>query len=103
MSAAQVKSLYASMPDRLGQARKKFNRPLTLTEKIRSDQHVRFLSLDGVAPTKKNVQTGAYPVLRPLYLVRNAQQVVPAIAAFLDFVRSPEGQRIIESITSPPQ
>jgi len=76
---------------------------VTLTEKIRSDQHVRFLSLDGVAPTKKNVQTGAYPVLRPLYLVRNAQQVVPAIAAFLDFVRSPEGQRIIESITSPPQ
>lgn len=76
---------------------------VTLTEKIRSDQHVRFLSLDGVAPTKKNVQTGAYPVLRPLYLVRNAQQVAPAIAAFLDFVRSAEGQRIIDSITSPPQ
>jgi len=76
---------------------------VTLTEKIRSDQHVRFLSLDGVAPTKKNVQTGAYPVLRPLYLVRNAQQVAPAIAAFLDFVRSAEGQRVIESITSPPQ
>jgi len=76
---------------------------VTLTEKIRSDQHVRFLSLDGVAPTKKNLQSGAYPVLRPLYLVRNAQQITPAIAAFLDFVRSPEGQRIIESITSPPQ
>jgi phosphate transport system substrate-binding protein len=76
---------------------------VTLTEKIRSDQHVRFLSLDGVAPTKKNVQSGAYPVLRPLYLVRNAQQVTPAIAAFLDFVRGAEGQRIIESITSPQQ
>jgi phosphate transport system substrate-binding protein len=76
---------------------------VTLTEKIRSDQHVRFLSLDGVAPTKKNVQSGAYPVLRPLYLVRNAQQVTPAIAAFLDFVRGSEGQRIIESITSPQQ
>jgi len=76
---------------------------VTLTEKIRSDQHVRFLALDGVTPTKKNLQSGAYPVLRPLYLVRNAQRVMPAIAAFLEFVRSPEGQRIIENVTSPAQ
>ena len=76
---------------------------VTLTEKIRSDQHVRFLALDGVTPTKQNLQSGAYPVLRPLYLVRNAQKIVPAIAAFLDFVRGPEGQRIIESITAPQQ
>jgi aconitate hydratase len=29
-----IRSLYASMPDRVAQARRKFNRPLTLTEKI---------------------------------------------------------------------
>jgi aconitate hydratase A / 2-methylisocitrate dehydratase len=34
MSVSQIRSLYASMPDRLAQARRKFNRPLTLTEKI---------------------------------------------------------------------
>ncbi|HET7343397.1 MAG TPA: aconitate hydratase [Methylomirabilota bacterium] len=34
MSVSQIRSLYASMPDRLVQARRKFNRPLTLTEKI---------------------------------------------------------------------
>ncbi len=34
MSAPQIRSLYASMPARLVQARKKFGRPLTLTEKI---------------------------------------------------------------------
>src|SRR2546421_2315340 len=34
MSVAQIRSLYASMPDRLAQARRKFSRPLTLTEKI---------------------------------------------------------------------
>ena len=34
MSVAQVRSLYASMPDRIAQARRKFGRPLTLTEKI---------------------------------------------------------------------
>ena len=34
MSAEQVKSLYASMPETLARARRKFGRPLTLSEKI---------------------------------------------------------------------
>ncbi|MGH7356437.1 MAG: aconitate hydratase [Candidatus Rokuibacteriota bacterium] len=34
MSVQQIRSLYAAMPDRLSQARRKFGRPLTLTEKI---------------------------------------------------------------------
>src|SRR2546427_6249363 len=34
MSAQQIKALYASMPDRIAQARRTFGRPLTLTEKI---------------------------------------------------------------------
>jgi len=34
MSAALVKALYASMPDRLARARPTFGRPLTLAEKI---------------------------------------------------------------------
>src|SRR2546426_3664779 len=34
MSAQQMKALYASMPDRIAQARRTFGRPLTLTEKI---------------------------------------------------------------------
>jgi len=34
MSAEQVKSLYASMPDLIARARKTFGRPLTLAEKI---------------------------------------------------------------------
>src|SRR6266702_4762842 len=32
--SAQIRSLYASMPDRLTRARKSFGRPLTLSEKI---------------------------------------------------------------------
>jgi aconitate hydratase len=34
MSAEQIRSLYAAMPDRLARARQAFKRPLTLTEKI---------------------------------------------------------------------
>ena len=75
---------------------------VTLTEKIRADQHVRFVSIDGVAPTKANLTSGAYPVRRPLYLVTNLEHVTPAIQAFLDFCRGPDGQRIIDSVTWSP-
>jgi aconitate hydratase len=34
MSVSQIRSLYASMPDRIARARRRFGRPLTLTEKI---------------------------------------------------------------------
>src|SRR3989441_1567347 len=34
MSAQQMRALYASMPDRIAQARRTFGRPLTLSEKI---------------------------------------------------------------------
>ncbi|MGH7263058.1 MAG: aconitase family protein, partial [Candidatus Rokuibacteriota bacterium] len=34
MGAAEIKKLYESMPERLAKARRKFGRPLTLTEKI---------------------------------------------------------------------
>jgi aconitate hydratase len=36
MSVSHVRSLYASMPDRIAHARRRFGRPLTLTEKILS-------------------------------------------------------------------
>jgi phosphate transport system substrate-binding protein len=75
---------------------------VTLTERLRSDQHVRIIAIDGVKPTKDNLRSGAYPVRRPLYLVTNAEHVAPAIDAFLAFVRSADGQRVIDAVTGPP-
>src|SRR3990172_2054822 len=42
MSIEAIKKLYTSMPDRLAKARKKFSRPLTLTEKILATHAVDF-------------------------------------------------------------
>jgi len=49
-----------------------------------------------VAPTKENVLSGAYPISRELYMFTNGQ---PAGLAkdYLDFILSPEGQKIVES------
>ena len=73
---------------------------ITISDKSLSESGIKLLSVDGVAPTKQNLQSGAYPVRRALYLVYNPQLVRPAIEAFLDFVRGPHGQRIIAEESS---
>jgi phosphate transport system substrate-binding protein len=73
---------------------------LTISAPMRAEPRIRALTIDGVAPTKENVVAGLYPVRRPLFLVYNEKRVRPAIRAFLELVRSPEGQRIIETVTS---
>jgi phosphate transport system substrate-binding protein len=55
---------------------------------------VSALAVDGAAPTRAAVQSGAYPLKRPLILVtRDA----PAgdVKAFLDFMLTPEAQAIV--------
>jgi len=73
---------------------------LTINQQSLSESRIRMLSIDGVAATRDNLRSGSYPVRRPLYLVANHTRVKPAIAAFLEFVRGPDGQRIIDSTTS---
>jgi phosphate transport system substrate-binding protein len=51
-----------------------------------------------VEPTRDEVTTGNYPLGRQLYLYLNHQpnqKLLPAIAEFLKFVNSQEGQRIV--------
>lgn len=73
---------------------------VTIDVNMRAEKAIRALAIDGVAPTKENVSAGKYPVVRPLFLVYKPAAVRKGIAAFIDFVRSPAGQRIIESATS---
>jgi phosphate transport system substrate-binding protein len=55
---------------------------------------VATLDVDGAAPTKAGVQSGRYPLKRPLILVSKAPATGPA-KAFLEFILSAEGQVIV--------
>ncbi len=49
-----------------------------------------------VAPTKEAVRSGAYPIQRELFMFTNGQPAGLA-SDFLAFIKSPEGQKIVES------
>jgi phosphate transport system substrate-binding protein len=73
---------------------------VTISGSLLADTRLRSLAIDGVAPNKDNITAGRYPLVRPLYLVYSEKYVKPAVSAFLSFVRSAEGQRIVELVTT---
>lgn len=60
-----------------------------------SDTRVKVIKVDGVAPSQENIAGGVYKIVRPLAVIYGSTtELKPAIQAFFEFVRSPEGQRI---------
>jgi phosphate transport system substrate-binding protein len=68
---------------------------LTITEATLKDPTIKLVSLDGVAPSNANLASGTYPMRRPLYMVYNSTKAKPAITAFVEFTKGPEGQKIL--------
>ncbi|MBN2210307.1 MAG: phosphate ABC transporter substrate-binding protein [Sedimentisphaerales bacterium] len=58
---------------------------------------VKALKVDGVAPTKRSIAAGTYPVARPLYLFTNGYPKLGSLVhQFCTFYLSEAGQEIIE-------
>lgn len=66
----------------------------TLTQITTEKRDLRFVNIDGVAPTMANYQNGSYPYAKTLYLVVPAT-VSPEAAAFVSFIATPEGATIL--------
>ena len=85
----QIRQAVAFQPGAIGMI------GVTGDDAVPSGTHL--MTIDGVWPTKSALRDGTYKLRRPLYLVypRSGEQR-PAIVQFLEFVRSAEGQRIID-------
>ncbi len=70
---------------------------VTLSGKNLKDTTIKFVALDGVQPTLANLNTGAWKIAKQSYMTTAADpaKVKPAIKALVEFVKSPEGQKII--------
>lgn len=55
------------------------------------------LALDGVEPSLENLENGRYPLWLELGLIHRASGLSPAGKAFLEFIRSAEGMRILRA------
>jgi phosphate transport system substrate-binding protein len=69
----------------------------TLKQATVDDPKVRLLAIDGAPATMAALNDGSYKIRRPLYLVYPIEpgRIKPEVKLFLDFVRSPEGQKIL--------
>jgi phosphate transport system substrate-binding protein len=67
---------------------------VTLAQVTTEARNVRFVSIDGVAPSLKNLENGSYPYGRGIYLVIPSV-VSPDAAAFVAFLASPVAQSLL--------
>jgi len=63
---------------------------------IRSENRkLQALAIDGTEPTLENMRSGRYPMLKQFYFLLG-KQYSPKVRRFLDFVKSPQGRKILE-------
>ena len=62
------------------------------------DSTVKALTVDGVAPSTKTVQDGTYTIQRNFDMVMLKSNTNEAAKAFLEYVLSDEGQKIVEQM-----
>lgn len=58
------------------------------------DNTVMGVKIDGVEPTQENAKSGKYPVTRLLYMNTKGEPT-PLVKAFIDYIKSPAGAKII--------
>jgi phosphate transport system substrate-binding protein len=70
---------------------------ITIQKSTAEDATLRLLALDGIAASTRNVNSGVYPVRRPIILTLHPDPVrmKPTVSAFFDFIKTAEGQEIL--------
>lgn len=67
-------------------------------EELTKHGHIKMLELNGVYPSKENVQNESYPIVSNFYAVTRKGETNPNVQKVLDFVLSPTGQEIIDEV-----
>ncbi len=73
---------------------------MTMNAQSFSSSEMRLLTIDGTEATRENLTNGKYPIRRPLFFVHSPDttKLKPAVKAFIDWVKGPDGQKVIASL-----
>lgn len=73
---------------------------MTMNAQSFSEADVKLLSIDGISATRETLSNGTYPILRPLYIVhqKDSAKLKPGIKSFIEWVKGPDGQKIIANL-----
>ncbi|MBR0137017.1 MAG: substrate-binding domain-containing protein [Erysipelotrichaceae bacterium] len=63
---------------------------------LNQNEHVKILSIDGIAPTDENIRNGSYPAVVNLVCAYLASNDKPYLDDMLEFLLSDDGQYLIE-------
>ena len=80
---------YSNRPDSLGYAF------FWRANKLFPQGEIRFLSIDGIAPTPENIRSGRYPLTFPLVMATR-QSPDKEVRELMDWICGPEGQELID-------
>jgi len=64
------------------------------TEMVKNDQ-IKLLKIDGVAPTKETIRSGAYPLTSEFYII-TTQTKNENVQKFINWIQSKQGQLLVE-------
>jgi phosphate transport system substrate-binding protein len=65
---------------------------------MRDNSNIKLLAIDGVEPTPENIASGKYPFTANLYAISLENNNKTKIEPFLEWMKGPQGQKIIEKI-----
>ncbi len=65
---------------------------------MRGNPDIKLLAIDGVEPTPDNISSGKYPFTANLYAISLKDNSKTTIEPFLEWMKGPQGQEIIEKI-----
>ena len=80
---------YSNRPDSLGYAF------FWRANRLFPDGEIRFLTIDGIAPTPENIRSGRYPLTFPLVMATR-QSPGKEVKELMDWICGPEGQELID-------
>ncbi|MDF2787117.1 MAG: hypothetical protein K0S80_215 [Neobacillus sp.] len=65
---------------------------------MRGNPDIKLLAIEGIDPSPENIASGKYPFTANLYAISLKNNTNPAIEPFLEWMKGPQGQEIIEKI-----